>query len=175
MRVPGVRASSRALCFGLLAVWCCFAQTTKRSQLPKRYRALVIRTDFDYQRAWQAAARAIQAPWKLPNGQTYSAEFNFLEDSRLRDASERDVLKPVPKDYAQDFVLVVDRDALSRPEFPILVVSVSHEEQYGRSFRAIAAEIPIIEASLFIANMDFRDFADAVDHDGMFRGFPEPR
>ncbi len=111
----------------------------------------------------------------LPNGQTYSARLTFIEDGRLRYASERDVLKRVPKDYVQDFLLVVDHEALSRPGFPILVISVSHEEQYGRSFRAIAAEIQSIEANLSIANMDFRDFADSVDHDGVFRGFPQPK
>jgi len=143
-------------------------------QLPKRYRALVIRTDFDDQRAWQAAAKAIQAPWELPNGQSYSAQLTFLEDTTLRNGGQRDVLKRVPKNYTQDFLLVVDREALSRPEFPILVVSVSHEEQYGRSFRAIASEIPAIEANLSISNMEFHDFADDVDRDGVFRGFPRP-
>jgi hypothetical protein len=163
------------LSLSLLAIaTACFAQTVQVRQLPKRYRALVIRTDFDDQSAWEAAARAIQAPWELPNGQSYSAEFNFLEDRRLKDAGERDVLLRVPKNYAQDFILIVDREALSRLGFPILVVSVSHEQQYGRAFRAIASEIPTIEASLFVANMDFHDFADAVDHDGVFRGFPRP-
>jgi len=52
---------------------------------------------------------------------------------------------------------------------------VSHEQQYGRTFRAIASEVPSTEASLFVANMDFHDFADSVDHDGVFRGFPRPR
>jgi hypothetical protein len=89
--------------------------------------------------------------------------------------SERDVLKRVPKNYTQDFILIVDRVALSRPEFPILVVSVSREEQYGRTFRAVASETPTIEANLSEANMDFHEFADNVDRDGVFRGFARPK
>ena len=42
----------------------------------------------------------------------------------------------------------------------------------GRSFRCAVAEIASIEANLSIANMDFRDFADAVEGEGVFRGFP---
>lgn len=171
----GERANAWALCLGLLAVGCSLAQTRKMSQLPERYRALVLRTDFDDQHAWQAAVKAILAPWELPNRETYSVQLNFLEDSRLRNAREPDVLKRVPKDYPQSFLLVVDREALSRPEFPILVISLDHEDQYGRSFRAIAAEISAIEANLSISNLDFRDFADAVDRDGVFRGFPPPK
>jgi uncharacterized protein DUF6924 len=48
----------------------------------------------------------------------------------------------------------VDREALSRLEFPMLVISVSHEEQYVRTFRAIAAEIPAIEANLSVAKLN---------------------
>ncbi|HLF89873.1 MAG TPA: hypothetical protein VI451_13065 [Anaerolineales bacterium] len=46
-------------------------------------------------------------------------------------------------------------------------------EEYGREFRAIPSQIQGIENNLSIANMDFEEFADSVDEDGVFRGFPE--
>jgi hypothetical protein len=42
----------------------------------------------------------------------------------------------------------------------------------GRTFRAIPSQIQGIENNLSIANMDFYEFADWVDEDGVFRGFP---
>jgi hypothetical protein len=42
-----------------------------------------------------------------------------------------------------------------------------------KSFRATPATIQSIENNLTIANMDFEDFANAVDSGGVFRGFPQ--
>jgi hypothetical protein len=36
----------------------------------------------------------------------------------------------------------------------------------------LPSQIQAIENNLSIANMDFEDFADSVDADGVFRGFP---
>ena len=43
----------------------------------------------------------------------------------------------------------------------------------GRTFRCVVEEVASIEANLSIANMDFHEFADNVEADGVFRGFPE--
>ncbi|MFK4804121.1 DUF6924 domain-containing protein [Streptomyces sp. MPA0124] len=41
----------------------------------------------------------------------------------------------------------------------------------GRCVRVVAAELWSIENNLSEANMDFEEFAGAVDDDGVFRGF----
>lgn len=41
----------------------------------------------------------------------------------------------------------------------------------GRTFRCVIPEIASIEANLSISNMDFHEFADSTDPDGVFRGF----
>ena len=74
--------------------------------------------------------------------------------------------------YPHSFVFVVDREAVSNPEFPILVVNLRRD--HGRVFRAIPSTIQSIENNLSIANMSFFEFANAVDADGVFRGFAEP-
>jgi hypothetical protein len=56
-------------------------------------------------------------------------------------------------------------------EHPILVVDLYTEP--GRSFRVVPAEVWGIENNLSTANMDFAEFADEADADGVFRGFPE--
>jgi len=77
----------------------------------------------------------------------------------------------VPEEFQHGFLMVVDADTLRLPEYPILVIALRRER--GRSFRAIPSEIQDIENNLSIANMDFADFADCVDADGVYRGFPE--
>jgi len=67
-------------------------------------------------------------------------------------------------------MFMIDHIALSQPDYPILVVDLYTE--LGRTFRVIPAEMWGIENNLSIANMDFEEFADAVDSDGVFRGFP---
>ena len=54
----------------------------------------------------------------------------------------------------------------------ITVVYVDLYDDPGRSFRCAASEIAFIESNLSIANMDFEEFADSVDGDGVYRGFP---
>jgi hypothetical protein len=41
----------------------------------------------------------------------------------------------------------------------------------GRSFRVVPAQLWSVQANLSLANMDWEEFADAVDDDGVFRGF----
>jgi hypothetical protein len=46
-------------------------------------------------------------------------------------------------------------------------------ESSGQEFRAVPSRVQSIENNLSIANMDFEEFAEAVDRDGVFRGFPK--
>jgi hypothetical protein len=48
---------------------------------------------------------------------------------------------------------------------------VDLHDKPGRIFRVVPAEIGNVENNLSIANMGFDEFADAVDKDGIFRGF----
>jgi hypothetical protein len=50
---------------------------------------------------------------------------------------------------------------LSHPEHPILVVAL--REERSRTFRVIPSEMWSVENNLSISNMDFHEFADAVD------------
>ncbi len=65
-------------------------------------------------------------------------------------------------------------DARTMKDLTVLFVDLS--EQIGRTFGAVPQEVEPITAKVAIANMDFFEFADAADADGVFRGFkaPEP-
>jgi hypothetical protein len=68
-------------------------------------------------------------------------------------------------------MFVVDRTALSHGDQPILVMDLYAEP--GRTFRVIPSEMWSVENNLSLANMDFAEFADSTDADGIFRGFRE--
>jgi hypothetical protein len=75
-----------------------------------------------------------------------------------------------PRDYKHPVLYVVDTVTLSRREHPVLVVNLSAGEE-ATAFRAALWQLPTIQANLSIANLDFSDFARAVNDDGVYRGF----
>jgi hypothetical protein len=138
--------------------------------LPKTANPLVIRTDFQSQETWEKIRELIRPPVH-DRSETFYAYLDFLDDVEFRNVTKEDLLASVPKEYDHSFLLVADAMAMESRDFPILVIDL-HDEP-GRTFRAIPSQTQSIENNLSIANMDFSDFADAVDTDGVFRGFPE--
>ncbi len=61
--------------------------------------------------------------------------------------------------------------ALSHAERPVLVLDL--ESEPGQTFRAIPSQMSAVENNLSIANMDFEEFGDATDPDGIFRVFDD--
>ena len=131
--------------------------------------ALVIRTDFSDQRAWDALRAAIGAP---VGELGFLADVEFVDDRKYAALGTRQLLESFAEDGAHRFVIVADPTTMSHPEHPLLIVDLNTER--GREFRAIPSAIQAIENNLSLANMDFAEFADSVDADGVFRGFPEP-
>jgi hypothetical protein len=133
-------------------------------QLPESKDPLVVRTDFSNQTAWERIRTAIREPV----GGFY-AYVEFLDEDTYRDITKEQLLQVVSQNDVHGFIFLVDRDTISHPEHPILVVDLWDEP--GREFRATPSQIQGIQNNLSIANMDFVEFADAVDEDGIFRGF----
>ena len=133
-------------------------------QLPQTENPLVLRTDFSNQPAWERICAAIREPVE-----GFRAYVEFVDDAAYQDMTKEQLLRLVPRGYAHSFIILVDRTAISSPEFPLLVIDLYAEP--GREFRAIPSQVQGIENNLSIANMDFYEFADSVDEDGVFRGF----
>jgi len=138
-------------------------------QLPMTNGSPVLRTDFSDAATWETICDEIQQP--SPEG--FEAHVEFIDDRTFDALSKQQLLAAVPKDYPHIFIIIVDRKAISDEEHPLLVVNLYDGlgSKVGEQFRALPSEIHAIENNLSIANMDFADFAGAVDGDGIFRGF----
>lgn len=137
-------------------------------EIPPTEYALVLRTDFSDQAAWDEVCAAIREPVSEFH---FLASVDFLDHIQYAGLTKDQVLELIPQDYKHAFIIVVDTLAISNPEHPLLIVDLY--ERSGHEFRAIPSQIQAIENNLSIANMDFEEFVNAVDVDGVFRGFPK--
>ena len=142
------------------------------TSIPDTENAAVLRTDFTDDDAWKSICEAIVRPVKISRGDyEFRASVDFVNDPRFMGIDAERLLSWIPRSYRHAFLFVVDDVALKHPDNPVLVIDL--DSQPGRTFRVIPSEMWSIENNLSIANMDFDEFADAVDADGIFRGFPE--
>lgn len=144
----------------------------------------VIRTDFSDASKWEYIRELISAPQK--NGDNgFLAYVRFVDDEKYRDRDPKELVLSLPDRYAHMFCFIVDQECITNQEHPILVVGFypSDNESFDRrphdtplsdivTFRALPSKIQGIENNLSIANMDYDEFADSVDDDGVFRVFP---
>ena len=135
--------------------------------LPKTKDSPVIRTHFEDEAAWKKVCELIRQPQPDGAGGEFYAYVTFVNDPAFRDLAVQELLDRVPSDFGS-FLMVVDKFTVRSPEYPILVIDLNCRR--GRRFRAIPAQIQSIQNNLSIANMDFAEFADYVDEDGVFRG-----
>lgn len=126
----------------------------------------VLRTDFSDDSAWASICAAI----RQPVGE-FRAYADFVSDPEYDGLTAEQLTRLMPEDSNLTFAFIVDGVALTHPEHPILVVDLYDEP--GRAFRVIPSQMYSVENNLSIANMDFEEFAEGVDDDGIFRGFPE--
>lgn len=134
--------------------------------IPDTEHSPVLRTDFSDQTAWEKIRREIQKPVGIFR---FVAYVDFIDDMQYADLTGDQLLTLLPANYNPSFIIVVDHAAMSNPEHPLLVIDLfddAHQE-----FRALPSQIQSIENNLSIGNMDFEDFTNALDGDGVFRGF----
>ncbi|MFJ6982947.1 MULTISPECIES: DUF6924 domain-containing protein [unclassified Streptomyces] len=134
-------------------------------QLPCTLEALVVRTDFSADDAWDT----LRAALCLPSREGFLANVALVDDRRYEGLTPEPALDLIPADYRHPLLVLADSVAVASTELPLLVVDLWGER--GRCVRVVAAELWSIENNLSEANMDFGDFADAVGDDGVFRGF----
>ncbi len=135
--------------------------------LPETPNALVLRTDFSDDAAWDSLCAAI----RKPVGE-FRAYVECTSDVDYEGIKPDQILALIRPGSYRSFIFIADATTFSHPEHPILVVDLYAEP--GRTFRVIPSEMWSVENNLSIANMDFAEFADAANPDGVFRGFPGP-
>lgn len=135
--------------------------------LPHSKDPLVVRSSFDDQKGWQTVAGLIRAP-VLDGDETFYAHVQFLNDRDFQDCDARSLLARSAT-YPHHAVFIIDKATLGSLEYPVLVADLYGEP--GRTFRALPGQVQAIENNLSITNMNFAEFADSADADGVFRGY----
>ena len=126
--------------------------------------ALVVRTDFSDDVAWERVCEEMRKP-RGPFG--FLANLDFLSDRELAGSTADELVARAPETHT--FFFIVDTRALSDPEHPVLVVD--YFDRPARTVRVIPAQMWSVENNLSLGNMDFDDFLSSADPDGVFRGF----
>lgn len=135
---------------------------------PETENPVLLRTDFSDDAAWASLSKAAQAP----SEEGFQANVDGISD-RSFDGLTVEQLVHVARSGASrhPFAFIADRHTFTDPERPVLVVDLS--DTPGRTFRVIPSQMWAVENNLSLGNMESSDFADNVDHDGVFRGFPK--
>jgi hypothetical protein len=131
----------------------------------------LLRTGFGDDSAWAELEEEIRESSTEYSDEPYDY-LELIQDRAYEDLTKEQLLALVDDEFPHSFLVVADKTTLSDPEHPLLVIDLDEEEdRYGREFRSTPEGLFSVAANLDLANMDFGDFADGVDDDGVFRGF----
>jgi hypothetical protein len=131
--------------------------------VPNTEESLLLRVDYTDDAAWDALCAMVQQ--RVGEFRAYVTPFS---DPAYADITLDEIIH-LASHPDRSFVLVADRRALMDPDHPLLVVDLLDEP--GRTFRVIPSETWSVENNLSLANMGFEEFAEALDANGVFRGF----
>jgi hypothetical protein len=141
--------------------------------LPTAGATPVIRTDFTDDDAWEAVRAAILAPSR--DGELFVSHVGFVDDPGLAGQTPEGILALIPDAFAEihSCLFIVDQTTISSPDWPVLVIYLNNDRK-AWMFRTIADVLHTVEANLSVGNLDFYEFVDAADQNGVFRGFGGP-
>lgn len=105
---------------------------------------------------------------ETPSDLGFRAYVAVLADPELEGLTEQEIRRLRRADDAEQFVLVADGLAQATDEFPILVVDISDEVR--PSFRVACRCLWAVQNNLSLANMDWEEFSEETDPDGVYRG-----
>jgi hypothetical protein len=135
--------------------------------LPEPKSAVVVRTDFSDDQAYEALRNELLAP---VGPERFVAHLVFLSDARYKGCTPKQLTAAAPKgEDKRGFLFVIDTVAITSKEHHVLVLD-THDKP-GRWFRAIPRMVQSIENNLEILNIFFHEFADraAREPDGVLR------
>ncbi|MFD5898545.1 DUF6924 domain-containing protein [Streptomyces sp. NPDC060366] len=138
--------------------------------VPRRdeFDALVVRTDYCDDRAWQDVAAEMMESW---GDRQYEAHVHFINDPAWAEATADEVLTAVSTDEDLSVVFLADRVSMQTEHHPLLAVTTLTREdcvddedyeqltEFGREFRTVPAGGNEIYANLSIGNLGFEEFA----------------
>lgn len=147
----------------------------------------VVRTDFSDDEVWTEIKRLVSAPQVEPiSGLEFRANVRFVEEAAFAKLDSEAVVQALPDEYPGFVVFAADSETGKSKEKTLQVIGFTPQGDDPkaferkprqtspseiRMFRAVPAAIQSIENNLSLGNMDFENFAGAVESDGTFRGF----
>lgn len=134
-------------------------------ELPDSKDVLVVRTYFDNDKDWNKLSKKLTDSYEMG----FTAHIELFNDERFENASVQDIIEKSKPNYKHSFIFVADSLTFANPENSVLCIDLY--DYIGKSFRVIPSELWGVENNLSIANMDFYEFHDGCDSDGVFRGF----
>jgi hypothetical protein len=130
---------------------------------------LLVRTDYSDDAAWQAALSAATAVYDADDFGRIGARLQPVESPELEHLTPQDLTRLPREDYLGELAVA---DTRTMQDQTVLFVDLNEfNQQVGRTFRSVPQQVEPIVANLSISNMDFVEFADRADADGVFRGF----
>jgi hypothetical protein len=131
--------------------------------------AVLVRTWFGDDGAWESLVRAV----KTPTEEGYLPDVIPVNDPAFEGLSPKGLKAKQSGDAAACFL--ADETTLRSSEHPVLAVWVLPPSDDGRGmvvpFRVAVAVLWSVENNINLANMDWGEFTRARDADGVFRGF----
>lgn len=130
---------------------------------------LLVRTDYSDDGAWRAAVESATAVYEADDFERSGACLELVEAPELAGLTPPDLVLLPRAGYLSEIAVA---DARTMKDQTILFLDLNeYNEQVGRTFRAVPQQVEPIAVNLALANMDFFEFADSADPDGVFRDF----
>lgn len=127
---------------------------------------MLLRTDYSNDEKWKSLKEEISTPDPQYG---FLANITFYENPKFDNLPLEILLSKLSKNYNPPIILIADQSTFNDEDNTILCVDLI--EVPGQYLRVIPSEIWGIENNLSICNMDFQDFANCQDENGVFRGF----
>lgn len=140
--------------------------------LPQSDATLLVRTDFSDEAAWEALRSVVTTPQEEDG---FLATLHIVDDPAYRDLTTEQIIELAPEEA--DLLIVADKKAMTGSEMPLLAVCVSDEDDDSDTrlgfdeLRVVVKHLWSVENNISLANMDWEEFVDAAEEDGVFRGF----
>ncbi|MBD0737262.1 hypothetical protein BGM09_28875 [Streptomyces sp. CBMA29] len=151
------------------------------------FAALVIRTDFSNEGAWQAIVTALAQPWGYNS--ELESRTHIIDEPDWAGAASEAVIDALEGVDEVPVIFIADAVTMTSPHQALLAIDRSPEEDFldpiydreiidspsPRELRSTPAGVHAIHANLTLANMDFSDYAEAAAEDptGVFHDFKD--
>jgi hypothetical protein len=133
--------------------------------LPSTEASLLVRTDFTDSTAWEKTRAASLAE----NDDGFRAYLQVVDDPTFGEATWQDLRRAtLALEHCASVLFIADHAALAG-DHPIQVVDLSSASR--SPFRCLAREVWGVDNNVNLANMEWEDFSDNVESDGVYRGF----